>query len=219
MSLTDRRIILVRHGQTEWNKHYRFQGRTNIQLTEAGKSQAYSLSRRLRSWPPEVVYSSPLDRAKFTASAVCSQFGLTPVILPDLEEIDFGEWEGQSLKSLEYDEPEAYNRWRTDPFFNPPKGGESWPEISTRLERAVNIILEAPYRRIIVVSHGGVMRALYAVMLGLNPHKTWYMDVANCAMSGIDIVDGRRYLSFSNDNLHIKAGEIGESLPIWGDEK
>ena len=219
MSLTDRRIILARHGQTEWNKHYRFQGRTNVQLTDEGKNQAHSLARRLTSWPPDVIYTSPLDRAKFTAGEIASLFGLTPVILPELEEINFGKWEGESLISLEQEQPEVYNRWRNDPFFNPPEGGEAWPEIEARLTRAVNIMLEAPHKRIIAVSHGGIMRALYAVIMGLDPHKTWYMDVANCSMSGIDIVNGRRYLSFTNDNLHIKAGKYGESLPVWGDEK
>ncbi|MBQ4400694.1 MAG: histidine phosphatase family protein [Synergistaceae bacterium] len=84
---------------------------------------------------------------------------------------------------------------------------------------AVEIMLESPYKRIVAVSHGGIMRALYAVIMGLDPHHTWYMEVSNCSISGIDIVGTRRYLSFTNDNLHIKAGKYGESLPIWGDEK
>ena len=215
----DRRIILVRHGQTEWNKAYRFQGRTNVQLTDEGKRQAHSLSERLRSWPPDVIYSSPLDRAKYTAEAIASPFNMTPIILPELEEINFGTWEGQSFDALKSECSEEYSRWRDDPFFNPPKGAETWPELEARLKRAVDIMLSSPYKRIVAVSHGGIMRALYAVIMGLDPHHTWYMDVSNCSMSGIDITGGRRYLSFMNDNLHIKAGKYGESLPIWGDEK
>ncbi|MBQ7169759.1 MAG: histidine phosphatase family protein [Synergistaceae bacterium] len=218
MSLTDRRIILARHGQTEWNLHFRFQGRTNIQLTDEGMSQAHSLAERLKSWPPDVIYSSPLDRAMFTAKTAADKFGLVPVIIPELEEINFGSWEGLSLVSLEQEQPVAYNRWRSDPFFNPPDGAETWPEIETRLNRAVNIMLGSPHKRIIAVTHGGIIRALYAVILGLNPHKTWYIDAANCSMSGIEIIGQRRYLSFTNDNLHIKAGKYGETLPVWGDE-
>ena len=130
-----RRIILARHGQTEWNKSFRFQGRTNVQLTDEGKRQAHSLAERLKSWPPDVIYTSPLDRAKFTAQVIASVFGMTPVILPELEEINFGMWEGESLISLEHEKPEAYNRWRSDPFFNPPEGAETWPEIEARLTR------------------------------------------------------------------------------------
>lgn len=212
------RLILARHGQTEWNKSYRFQGRTDVNLTDEGKRQAGLLALRLRSWPPDVIYTSPLSRAKFTASEIASQFGLQPVILPELEEINFGSWEGQSLISLEHDSPEIYNRWRSDPFFNPPEGGESWPQIEARLSRAVDIILSGSHKRIVAVSHGGIMRALYAVIMGLDPHKTWYMDVANCSMSGIEIINGRRYLSFTNDSHHIMSGENGVSLPVWGDE-
>ncbi|MBQ6971311.1 MAG: histidine phosphatase family protein [Synergistaceae bacterium] len=216
MNEDPRRILLARHGQTEWNKSYRFQGRTNIHLTEEGMHQAELLSLRLRSWPPEVVYTSPLDRAKYTADKIASRFGLSPVVIPELEEINFGSWEGESLISLEHDNPEAYNRWRSDPFFNPPEGGESWPEIEARLTRAVNIMLDSPHKKIIAVSHGGIMRALYAVIMGLDPHKTWYMDVSNCSMSGIEIANGRPYLSFTNDALHVSGGECGVSLPVWG---
>ncbi|MBQ3347275.1 MAG: histidine phosphatase family protein [Synergistaceae bacterium] len=215
----DRRIILARHGQTEWNKAYRFQGRTNVQLTDEGKRQAHSLSERLRSWRPEVIYTSPLDRARYTAEAIATPLNMTPVILPELEEIHFGTWEGKSFDALKSECPDEYSRWRDDPFFNPPEGAEAWPEIEARLSRAVDIMLESPYKRIVAVSHGGIMRALYAVIMGLDPHHTWYMEVSNCSISGIDIVGTRRYLSFTNDNLHIKAGKYGESLPIWGDEK
>ena len=207
----DRRIILARHGQTEWNKAFRFQGRTNVQLTDEGKRQAYQLSERLRTWCPEVIYTSPLDRAKYTAEAIASPLKMTPVILPELEEINFGSWEGQTFDSLKSECSEEYSRWREDPFFNPPEGAETWPEIEASLNRAVDIMLESPYKRIVAVSHGGIMRALYAVIMGLDPHHTWYMDVSNCSISGIDIVGGRRYLSFTNDDRHIRPG-------IWGDE-
>lgn len=215
MNDNPRRILLVRHGQTEWNKSYRFQGRTNVQLTDEGKHQARLLAKRLSSWPPEVIYTSPLDRAIFTASEIAAPFGMTPVVIPELEEVNFGQWEGQSLISLEHEQPEAYNLWRDDPFFNPPQDAETWPQLEARLTRAVNIMIDSPYSRIVAVSHGGVMRALYAVIMGLNPHKTWYMDVSNCAMSGVEIIGKRRYLSFTNDNNHITGGECGVSLPIW----
>ena len=61
------------------------------------------------------------------------------------------------------------------------------------------------------------MRALYAVFLGLNPHKVWNMDVANCAMSGVELRNGRANLVFSNDDLHVRAGIAGQNLPVWGD--
>ncbi len=210
------RVILARHGQTEWNKELRFQGKTNIQLTNEGMRQAHALSERLSSWPPDVIYSSPLDRALYTAEAIAERHNMKPIIMDELQEINFASWEGQSIPGLERDQHEVFSRWRADPFFNPPDGAENWNEISERLSRAVKKILAGGHKRIITVSHGGIIRALYAVLTGLNPHKTWNMDVSNCAISGIELRYGRACLAFANDDLHIRAGSYGQKLPVWG---
>lgn len=213
-----RRLILIRHGVTEWNKSFRFQGRTDIQLTDEGIHQAHLLSQRLTSWPPDVIYTSPLKRAKLTASITASQFSLNPVILQELTEINFGDWEGKSLLSLEHDEPDAYSHWRSDPFFNPPIHAETWPEISSRLTSAIDFILSQPHERIMLVTHGGIIRALLAVIMGFNPHKTWYIDVGNCSLTGIEYKNGHAYMRFMNDCHHITSPEAGKLLPLWGDE-
>lgn len=210
------RVILARHGQTEWNKEFRFQGRTNVQLTEEGKRQAHALAERLSSWPPDVIYTSPLDRALYTAQAIADRHNMKPVILDELEEINFALWEGESIAGLEREQHEIFSHWREDPFFNPPEGAETWDTLSERLTRAVNKMLAGEHKRIIAVSHGGIMRALYAVFTGLNPHKTWNMDVSNCSISGVEMRNGRACLAFTNDDLHIRAGAYGEKLPVWG---
>ena len=216
-TITPRRIILARHGQTEWNKEFRFQGKTNIKLTETGKQQALSLAARLQSWPPEVIYTSPLDRALYTANSIGERHNLKPIILPELQEIDFAGWEGQSISMLDKEQHEIFAHWRADPFFNPPAGAETWEKLHTRLTRAVKIFLDGSYRRIVVISHGGIMRALYAVFVGLNPHKVWNMEVSNCAISGVEMRFGRPCLVFANDDLHVRAGSYGEKLPVWGE--
>ncbi|MBQ7543545.1 MAG: histidine phosphatase family protein [Synergistaceae bacterium] len=211
------RIIFARHGQTEWNKALRFQGRTNVQLTDEGKKQALLLAERLSSWPVEAVYTSPLDRASFTAEAIASRQNVVPVLLPELTEINFAVWEGQSIPQLQHEQHEAWSLWRADPFFNPPHGAETWEKIHTRLTRAVKTFLDGGHKRIVVVSHGGIMRALYAVFCGLNPHKVWNMDVSNCAMSGVEMRHGRPCLVFANDDLHVRVPEMAGKLPVWGD--
>ena len=211
------RIILARHGRTEWNGAARFQGKTDVPLTEEGRTQAGALARRLSSWPLEAVYTSPLSRAVYTAEAIAGAHELKPIVLPELREIDFGVWEGESIPDLDAKQHTQFTRWRADPFFNPPPKAETWPELSARLERAVKIILESGCSRVVVVSHGGIMRAIYAVFLGLNARKVWNMDVSNCAMSGIEMRYGRPCLVFENDDLHVRAGSAGESLPVWGE--
>ena len=212
-----RRVIFARHGQTEWNKDIRFQGKSNVRLTDTGRKQAQALAERLSSWPLEVVYTSPLDRALYTAQAIAERHNLKPIILHELQEIDFATWEGQSIPDLEREQHERYSLWRADPFFNPPPGAETWEKIHTRLTRAVKTFLDGSYRRIAVISHGGIMRALYAVFLGLNPHKVWNIDVSNCSMSGVEMRHGRPCLVFTNDDIHIRGGEAGQKLPVWGD--
>jgi len=213
--LERRRVIFARHGQTEWNKEIRFQGKTNVRLTEEGQLQAQALAERLSSWPLEVIYTSPLDRAVYTAQAIADRHNLTPIMLPELQEIDFGSWEGRSIPELQREQHERYSLWRADPFFNPPPGAESWEKLYVRLSRAVKIFLDGSYKHIAVISHGGIMRALYAVFLGLNPHKVWNMDVSNCAMSGVEMRYGRPCLVFANDDLHVRGGTAGQNLPVW----
>ena len=151
-----RRVIFARHGQTEWNKEIRFQGKTNVRLTDEGKRQAHALASRLSSWPLEVVYTSPLDRAVYTAQAIAERHKLEPVLLPELQEIDFASWEGRSIPELDREQHERFSLWRADPFFNPPPGAETWEKLYTRLSRAVKTFLDGQYTRIAVISHGGI---------------------------------------------------------------
>ena len=93
------RVIFARHGQTEWNLQVRFQGKTDVQLTDTGKQQAHALAERLSSWPLEAVYTSPLSRALYTADAVAQRHNLTPIILPELQEINFASWRSEEHTS------------------------------------------------------------------------------------------------------------------------
>lgn len=211
------RLILARHGQTEWNKQLRFQGIADIPLDDEGIRQAKLLAQRIASWPPDVIYTSPLKRAYSTAKEISRQFNIEPVIVPELTEVNFGIWEGASIPQLEHDEPEAFTHWKADPFFNVPEGGESWPEICERLTCAMNTIFSDGCENVIVVAHGGVIRALIAIILGIDPHKAWNVEVSNCAMTGFEFVDGIARLYFANDDMHIRAGKIRADMPIWGE--
>ena len=208
-----RRIVLIRHGETDWNRQYRFQGRTDVPLNDEGTAQAERLAERLASWPVEVVYSSPLQRALATARSVGGPHGLTPVALEDLVEVNFGGWEGSSIRGLGRDG--AFQTWMRDPFFNMPPGAETWDAIRARVSKAVGTILDGPQERIAVVSHGGIVRALFAVLLGLDPHTVWRLRVHNCSVSGVEVREHETALVFSNDDLHLRGDTEGRPLPLW----
>ncbi|MDR1874582.1 MAG: histidine phosphatase family protein [Synergistaceae bacterium] len=209
------KILLVRHGRTDWNDERRFQGRTDIPLNEEGLLQARKLSERLASWPLDVVYTSPLLRALRTAEAVASPHGKKPVVLEDLSEMYFGPWEGESIAGLRKRSPGLMRSWLKDPFFHMPENAETWEDIQTRVRRAVGVILHSARERVVVVSHGGIMRALFSVLLDLDPRAVWNISASNCSISGVEVREHQNVLKFSNDDLHLRAGNDGAPLPVW----
>ena len=214
-SFHDRKILLVRHGRTDWNAAHRFQGRSDIPLNETGLTQAEKLADRLASWPVDVVYTSPLTRASQTAAVLAERHRKVPIVLEDLVEINFGSWEGMHLKHLLEKERDSFRAWVKDPFFQPPKGAETWNDIRTRIESAVQSILKDGHEHIVVISHGGIMRALFVVLLQLDPHTVWNIKTSNCALCGIEVREHGNSMVFSNDDLHLRDIAEGVSLPVW----
>ena len=192
-------LVLARHGVTEWNKSRRFQGRTDMELSPDGFLQAEKLSVRLRAWKPDTVLTSPLKRAFSTASKISQ-----PVIIPELEEVNFGSWEGLSLSALNSQNPERFARWHSDPFFNPPDDGEKWLSIQERITNFYHFVKASDYERIVAVSHGGIIRAIFCVILGFDPHTIWNMEVFNCSVSEIEFTDTKPVLIYANDIHHLE---------------
>lgn len=116
-------LLLIRHGETNWNVLGKFQGRQNIELSEAGILQATLLEKRLTK-DFHAVYSSPLDRAFSTAEVLCKNLPLDPVPIEDLTEIHFGTWEGLTYREIEQFYPEHFMHWRTDEKTAPMYDGE-----------------------------------------------------------------------------------------------
>ena len=212
-----KRILVVRHGRTEWNDAHRFQGKSDIPLNEEGLLQAGKTAKRLASWPIDAVYTSPLTRAHRTALIIAAPHSKEPVVLEDLAEVYFGEWEGLYIEGLRKEKEEILRAWFKDPFFHMPEGSETWDSLLSRVKRAVCAILGSPHRNVAVVSHGGVIRALYVVLLGLDPHTVWNLRMSNCAFSGIEVREYETSLAFSNDELHLKEIDMPENanLPVW----
>lgn len=146
-------LLLVRHGQTQWNLERRVQGHTDIPLGEAGVAQARALAEELASETLVAVYASDLARARSTAEIVAQRHGLVVEIDPRLREKNFGSWEG--LTDLEIAErfPDARRGHWGD--------GETTEEVSERALAAVaGIVALHPAGSVLVVSHGGPLRAL-----------------------------------------------------------
>lgn len=160
-------LLLLRHGQTALNAQHRFVGSTDLPLSSFGRRQLTGAARWLRIYSPERCFCSPMRRCVETARAVLSGSELQPEILPDLCEIDFGEWEKLTFEEIQTANQEEITRWSSfDPSFRFP-GGERLEHFISRVRRAAVQISSAPQKTIVVITHGGVIRLLICHFLGL----------------------------------------------------
>jgi broad specificity phosphatase PhoE len=186
-------VYLARHGESDWNAANRFQGHTDRPLTAAGRRQAEALADELAaSASLSAVYSSPLRRALDTAAVVGGRLGLTQVEVEDLREVDVGGWTGLSRSEVELRHPDAFKRWL--------EGGEGWDDgesltdMSMRVIRALERLAQAhPDEEILLVSHGGPIRAIHAAAAGMDlyEHRKRHRVEPNAQLSRVAVEDGR----------------------------
>jgi len=169
-------LLLARHGETDWNREGRWQGWADPPLNETGRAQARELAEQLRETPFDAVYASDLRRAHETAEIVAAPHGVPVVGDVGLREIDVGSWSGLTRAEIEERFPDGE---RPD--------GETRDQHAARVLAAVErIARENPGRRILVVTHGGTMRALHGHVSELPFHP-----VANCGVLELHFRDDR----------------------------
>lgn len=177
------RILLARHGETDWNRLGRWQGHADQPLNETGRRQAAELAERLVGDGIIAVYSSDLARARETADAVARRLGLDVVEDEGLREIDVGSWSGLTRAEVEQRFPEGYARWLRGEIGH---DGETREELTARVVSAVErIAAEHPSDKILVVTHGGAIRAIRRHAAG-DPGES----IENCGTSPLELVDG-----------------------------
>jgi len=157
-----RHLFLARHGETDWNLAGRWQGHTDVPLNATGRAQAATLADRLRGQGIGAVVSSDLARARCTAEIVAGALGVPLAHLdPDLREQRFGRFEGLTPAECEARFPDDWARYAADRQAAPP-GGESRSALAERVLRAVEGAAARLDERVLLVTHGGAIRALLA---------------------------------------------------------
>jgi probable phosphoglycerate mutase len=161
------RLLLVRHGQSEWNAVKRLQGQADIDLSAEGRAQASILGPVVQQISPDYAIGSDLKRAASTAKLM----GFDHIQLsPNLREISVGDWTGQPIETLIEHSEENYLNWRAGKF-TPPQG-ESWAEFVARTHRTIDEYRQhMSIQNLLVVCHGGVIRALLDHYLDLSPQS------------------------------------------------
>ena len=198
------RVVLVRHGETEWNVGLRIQGHLDIPLNDTGREQARRVGAALADEGLQAVYSSDLQRAAHTAEAIARAAGLTVQLDRGLRERAFGAFEGLSFKEVEARHPEDARRWRQrEPGFAP-GGGEALADFFERCRStALAIAARHPGQSIALVAHGGVLDCLYraATHVALDAPRTWHLG--NAAINRLLVAGGGLTLVGWNDDAHL----------------
>lgn len=185
-------ILIARHGQSDWNQEKRWQGHADRPLTERGREQAQALADRLSHIELDAVYSSDLQRARDTAAVVAESQGLELRQLPELREVDVGSWSGLTRAEAEERFPEGFAQWRDG--YPGWEDGETYEAMTDRVLRAVGeIAAEHESGRVLVVSHGGPIRAMHSAALGLDVHAYRRLRPVepNARLSAVCFVDGK----------------------------
>lgn len=170
-------LLLIRHGQTSWNALGKIQGSTNIDLEDEGRNQAALLAERLNG-QFSAIYTSPLRRARETASILASSTSLVPIDTEGLSEINFGLWEGLTFKEVATQYPTAFAVWKSDEIEAPLCGGDgSIKNCSLHAKECLlNLVKKHPGETIVAVSHGGLIKS---ALIGLFDLKmTMYHQLA-----------------------------------------
>jgi broad specificity phosphatase PhoE len=199
------RLVIVRHGRTEWNRVERFRGRANIELDDIGVKQAEAAANRIMEWPVSAVYSSPLRRALTTAEILARPLGLEVRLMPDIIDINYGEWQGLSTEEAADKDHALYSKWLESPHKVKFPGGESLDEVRERAASAVNnLIQQHPKETIVVVSHKVVCQILILSLLGLDNSHFWQISQDVCAINLFEVRGGIPSALFLNDTCHLK---------------
>ena len=198
-------IVLVRHGETEWNRNERFRGRADVPLNGTGLMQAEATGQRIASqWHPVAIYSSPLSRAIKTAEAISKHFDLSVHVHMSLADIDYGEWQGLTPDEARERWPEQVAAWYNTPARAQIPGGETLDDLRIRGMAMINeIVAKHQGQTIILVGHTVINRVILLAVLGLVNDRFWRIKQDTCAINVFEAVDGDFTLVSLNDTCHI----------------
>ncbi|MFT4049721.1 MAG: histidine phosphatase family protein [Solirubrobacterales bacterium] len=208
------RLLLVRHGESEWNAAGRLQGQADPPLSKLGRHQAAHAAARLVDEGVDAIVSSDLERAVHTASALAGSVGLNVITREDLREVDLGSWTGISREQVERDEPELWRRWRIEGVEGW-EGGEKYADAMVRIGGAISAIAsEYEGRTVVAVSHGGSIRLATCHLLGMPASELGrIMSIGNASITEFLVEpDGTGRLVRLNDNAHLIAATTADDL-------
>jgi ribonuclease H / adenosylcobalamin/alpha-ribazole phosphatase len=201
-------IYFVRHGETVLTPTRKFSGTGALdpELMQEGLDQAELVAAEAVKLGADILIASPLNRTRQTAEAIARTTGLEIIFDESWFELSFGSWDGKSIEEVKEQEPDAYQAWLNSTAYAP-GGGESWDEASVRIEEALEkLVAEYPGKKIIVVTHNGVIKTAVRLAIGAPAEAVFHVDAAPCSISSISIwpSDGLRAVRSVNERGHLR---------------
>lgn len=199
------KLILIRHGSTDWNVKQRYCGFVDIALNNKGKIQAKRLRRRLENKTVHKVYSSDRKRAIQTAGIIFKGYDIE--IIPDLREMHFGIFEGLTYKQIMNKFPEIYKKWIKNPFETVIPSGESLDILNKRVVKAFKkITLRHPNQTVAVVCHGGTISAFINHIL--KSKDFWKHIPQSASLTVMELKNNKFKINLLNDISHLSGIKI-----------
>ncbi len=199
------RLILIRHGESTWNRDRRIQGQLDPPLSEQGHEQARLVAGRLGRREVEALYTSDLLRASQTAAPIAAMLGVEARPMKELREIFLGDWEGLHTAELAERFPEAWDAWTREPSWDVVPRGEGASAFEERVVSALDRLFEQhSHGDAIVVTHGGVIQIALHRVVGRPSHGLFPFRISNGSVSIVERRNSRMVIATVNDTSHLE---------------
>lgn len=213
--MTTKEILLIRHGETDWNAERRLQGHLDIGLNVQGKRQARALARALRAEKLDAIIASDLQRALHTAQAIAEEQGADVQVEPALRERCYGAFEGLRHADIEQRYPQDYAAWKTREFdARFPKGERDAETLREFTERAVGTVMDlvakSPAKRMAIVTHGGVLECIYRAVNGVDTSAPRDFEIRNAGINRMVWDGATLQMKQWSDTAHLAADALDE---------
>ncbi|MEW6659219.1 MAG: histidine phosphatase family protein [Thermodesulfobacteriota bacterium] len=204
-------IILVRHGQTPWNKDKIFRGSKDIPLNDQGREEARLAGEWLKGETIHAAYTSPLSRSRDTAAAIAQHHNLVVQNLPGLSDLCYGDWESLPLTEVKVKYADLYRQWEAAPHTVRFPRGETLEELRTRALAAVNeVVQNHPDQVVLLSAHRAVNKVLIAALIGLDNSHFWRIGQDTTAINRFQRVGDVWHIMSINDACHLRGLQRGE---------
>jgi broad specificity phosphatase PhoE len=202
-------ILLIRHGETDWNRDKRYRGGYDVPLNDNGRQHARIAAQAVRSEPIDAAYSSPLCRALETATIVLGPHGLTPVPHDGLRDIDYGDWTGLPEAEVVRRWPEEHAQWLANPHTLRIPGGDRLVEVYERAFTAMEAIAQQHEGQLVALfAHRVVNKLLILGALGLGVERFPFILQGNCCINRFTRLEEGYLIECLNETAHMRASNV-----------